>query len=958
MRPACVAQKRPPWAFPVGEHSVLICDVAVGISWRLPDGSQVYGEWDEEASGVTSRRLSDWAITQTGAHLLSPHGWLRLSSGGRAEAKEIVERDEVLYFSLRVCSTDAPLPELREERRAEHALSAFAGLERGEQGTTSYSRFGLALVSTIPSGTTAQSRCSLLLVREGPSIQRPTLSPTMEPYSKSAHPGDEGVTYEKVELGKLEEGLWYSIEMRVAPLKGGKGSAECMRVDVFCGRGGGGLSGHGLSECICSHQSMVCAQDGYEGNAHTSWSPTAQVHRGGVVELDDWVLRRGRPSPPAPSEAGVNSVARASAKGSEARCEAMCNMIPLDTVRCAGYDSVFIPRLITRLNDAKLKSICKIGSLSSAKASSVSIDTSLRQIVASLAQISNASSEAAGDDKESAQLPEEGKQFRVGGASMGCKCSECVSAMEEAAKVHATWNKEDLPKFKRLPADVQKELNPSAIAHYDHYVIYDNRQALPRYLINFIVKALPPPVPSPPPPCWMCSDPPDCIVPSQTKVLLHLTEQPVPMCFACASKSAVPSPPEILAPATEEVLDSSGSRALVLLWSEPTCPAPIEMYLLQVACLPPGTEDPKDAETWQDLFQHFSQRTLTISPSLPNASPEPDTHGLLGVEANKDKGSKDHVTLKPGPYCFRARARSAAGWSDWSKQVFRRIHSSRGTCGDKSLFSSSRKTTKLLIDVDVWAASSTTVLNDAPLNRDIGSPGSCSSEESDDSCLVGSISTDNTVQYAAAWHPLEKSLWFKTSVKSSEVLVHSNKGRHLRTENLPCPAICLSFSCDGCLYVGSGLDYFAKLDTHLSIIWKVAYTDGPCARGVAAQRLVQADGTSDSDRVFAAFNSGPILELNGDSGSKVRVIVVKPNFNMALSLAVVCPGVIAVSDSGRIFLISSKNGEWLRQVAAGYLNAALAFDGSQLLVAPANSQVWHKFKLAPPYNSCGHVLAL
>ena len=265
------------------------------------------------------------------------------------------------------------------------------------------------------------------------------------------------------------------------------------------------------------------------------------------------------------------------------------------------------------------------------------------------------------------------------------------------------------------------------------------------------------------------------------------------------------------------------------------------------------------------------------------------------------------------------------------------------------------------------------MLNDAPLNPKIDS--SSSSESASDSedvdegaeikdplrrqeKPVGSISTGNTVQYAAAWHPKEKTLWFKANVSSSEVLVHDNKGRHLRTEHLPCQAMCMCFSGDGSLYIGSGQDYFAKLDRALQIVWKVSYSDGPCARGVAAERLVEADGSADSDRVFAAFNSGPILELHGDTGAKLRVIQVKPHFSMALGMCIVCPGVLAVSDSGRIFLVNSKDGTWLRQVAAGYLNAAVAFDGSRLLVAPANSQVWHIFKLSPPYNTPGHVLAL
>jgi len=139
---------------------------------------------------------------------------------------------------------------------------------------------------------------------------------------------------------------------------------------------------------------------------------------------------------------------------------------------------------------------------------------------------------------------------------------------------------------------------------------------------------------------------------------------------------------------------------------------------------------------------------------------------------------------------------------------------------------------------------------------------------------------------------------------------------------------------------------------------QVSYTDGPCARGIAAEAILGTGGVFQGDRVFATFNSGPILELDGATGTKIRAIHVKPQFSMALSMAVVCPGVVAVSDSGRIFLVSTKDGRWLRQVAAGYLNAALAFDGARLLVAPANSSVWHVFKLAPPYHSPGHVLAL
>ena len=90
---------------------------------------------------------------------------------------------------------------------------------------------------------------------------------------------------------------------------------------------------------------------------------------------------------------------------------------------------------------------------------------------------------------------------------------------------------------------------------------------------------------------------------------------------------------------------------------------------------------PGCAEPWKDLFQDFSLRTITISPSRPPPDPSPDTHGLHGVRAEGGRKStlasahkaaeeaKGDVTLLPGPYCFRVRARSSAGWGEWSNQV-------------------------------------------------------------------------------------------------------------------------------------------------------------------------------------------------------------------------------------------------------------------------------------------------
>ncbi len=146
-------------------------------------------------------------------------------------------------------------------------------------------------------------------------------------------------------------------------------------------------------------------------------------------------------------------------------------------------------------------------------------------------------------------------------------------------------------------------------------------------------------------------------------MLLHLTEQPVPMCFACASRSAVPARPVILAPATEELLDSYGSRALVLNWSEPTCPGPIDMYALQVAALPQGSEDPASAGPWQELFSDFAVRSVAISPATL------DTRGVAGVQSRSLDKKGTCLQLSPGIYCFRVRARSSAGWGDWSKEV-------------------------------------------------------------------------------------------------------------------------------------------------------------------------------------------------------------------------------------------------------------------------------------------------
>lgn len=137
LRPCCVK----PWAFPPGKHTLLICDVAVGIPWRLPEGAQVYGEWDEEAAGTLKQRLTQWAISHTGCELCSPQGWLRVATGGRAEAAERVDKDQVLSFSFRVCSVYSPQVEVREERVASQGLRGCCGIQRGQCDSPSYARF-------------------------------------------------------------------------------------------------------------------------------------------------------------------------------------------------------------------------------------------------------------------------------------------------------------------------------------------------------------------------------------------------------------------------------------------------------------------------------------------------------------------------------------------------------------------------------------------------------------------------------------------------------------------------------------------------------------------------------------------------------------------------------------------------------------------------------------------------
>jgi hypothetical protein len=291
LRPACVK----PWAFPKGTHTLLICDVAVGIPWRLPDDSAVFGEWDEEARGAATSRLTEWSISRANCDLMSPEGWLRVTAGGSAEASERVHHDQVLCFSMRVCSTELQQPELVAAVRGGQRphggqLRAYCGIERGEYGSPVFARFGLAVLNSGKGDGTGEP-CSLMLVRESGGLQR-----------GQGAAGAWAREREELELGELQQGLWYSVEMRVAQERIAGNDVECVRVDVYTGRSGGGgrmergeRGSHILNECICSHQSTLETSAGND----LGWSPSLQVQGHGILEFDDWLLRRSGPAAPA-----------------------------------------------------------------------------------------------------------------------------------------------------------------------------------------------------------------------------------------------------------------------------------------------------------------------------------------------------------------------------------------------------------------------------------------------------------------------------------------------------------------------------------------------------------------------------------------------------------------------------------------------------------------------------------
>ena len=388
------------------------------------------------------------------------------------------------------------------------------------------------------------------------------------------------------------------------------------------------------------------------------------------------------------------------------------------------------------------------------------------------------------------------------------------------------------------------------------------------------------------------------------------------------------------------------------------------MYLLQAAALPEGSQDPSEAAPWRDVLQDFSQRSVAISPAA---------EGQQAASAARElapRGAEKRAALPPGPYCFRVRARSSAGWGEWSEQVFRRVakasdarrrhasgrRSGAGGVGDAALLS----------DADVWAAPCTTVLSSEPISTSLPVPDDDDEEEADegeedaglgdvlcvdgraehhddegaaaktkaaDAGRVAAVSETPVAAFEAevrasalsccswlfavgmAFSCAVTGVWGRTCVlvctdtcirvhsrtggdavlccvacqgedavgqtqravergesrqcarvsdafmskfvracmhtctcavcmhhspatqasccgapspqktqdsNAQQVMVLASSGQLLRTEHLPCPAVALCFSVDGGLYVGSGLDFFAKLDQSLNQLWKVS----------------------------------------------------------------------------------------------------------------------------------------
>jgi len=999
LRPVCLH----PWAFPRGKHSVLLCDVAVGISWRVPEQvERLVGEWDEAAAGISMSRVSDWAASPQGCEKLSETGWMKMSAGGLVETRRTsVCSGESLCFSLKFSSQqEAVYVGPVEVGEMSMGMRASFYLQQGEWGTRRFRRFGLTLGS---------DGIVNLIREEGGRKEEASLSE--DPRFPSC-----------LTLGRLEEDVWYSVEWRVLSGRKEEGGGQ-VRLDLWLGRSLASSQpevsrGHkAIRPCVCSHQSSFPADGEDGGGEEWQWKPAVQVQGGGRLEVDDW-LKLHQPR----DEAGSDGV-----KNLTSHPRHDHKVVPLDRVRSAGYDSVYAARKVRMLHKKKLEAARKrrqeLLAQGVEKWMKPSSDA-LREVEKLLEGMQEEKGKVEGAKKK--DKVEELEGFVQGGNGMGCACEECEKRKQ--------LDKLEFDKY-QLEKDGKESPDPLEEVDFDMYSIYNAYQALPRYLITFSIK-LKEESKAVSTPCWICSEPPHKLVPAATKIFLHMAGEEVDVCWSCAGLSRVPDAPVMLAPQVSDTLEEEAPGTVLnllhLKWTEPAAPSPILLYVLECAALPEGSDDVDEAGNWVEIA------------SLPSST-------SFSVKA--DLASKKH--LVPGQYCFRVRARNAAGWSAWSSPVIRRLQAPKKSRREEEtaqllcdqsfpsersvVFCSAPYSTQVTPPLAFlhslpsekrqgeqaeglhsWEEETSTEVRKAK-TKDRGEGKQGAEERAGDTgsfdgelAPVGSLEMTNHVQYCCAWHPKEETLWLKSNASSSQVFVHNKKGEEERTLQLPCPAICMTISKEGEVYCGSGSDFFTKLDPSLNVVWKVSYTDGPCARGVGI----------DGDNLYAAFNTGParlqlasapplfisflssplhnssllsislstfrspclsdhlfspcsspsfpplrllhaldficqILVLARSSGAKLRVILVKPNLSMALSMVVVAPGLLAVSDSGRILLYRG-DGSFARVISSGYLNAALAFDGKRILVGGANSkvssagegledseklQVWHLFKL-------------
>lgn len=319
VRPSC----KTPWCFPPGEHQVLVCDVAVGISWRVPDGTaQLHGEWDEEAAGIGYDYLHEWAVSSVGCEELGGKGWFKLKAGGFAECRQELTAGDTLCCSFRFKE-----PVLANEvgaNKSGTSLWASCFVQRGVYGSDNYARFGFAITSG----------GHVVLVHEDGASGRGAEACVPSHHARTSLKPDKAKRGRSVAVAQLEEREWCACEIRLGSEAAGQPACGLVGLKLLAGRSDGGAgSDREASRGLCSHQSQLLGAVGVGGGG---WTAAVQLEGAGEMELDDWVVR--------------HCVARK--EQVEVDSENVGSVVGLDGVRRAGYDSVFVPREVGCLDAA------------------------------------------------------------------------------------------------------------------------------------------------------------------------------------------------------------------------------------------------------------------------------------------------------------------------------------------------------------------------------------------------------------------------------------------------------------------------------------------------------------------------------------------------------------------------------------------------------------------------------